>query len=199
MLSAVYAPGDSVLHRARPGAKVLALLALATVLVSVPRPWVVALGGLLVLVAGIDAGFTPAGLARLARPLLWVVVLLVPVQWWVAGPARAFVLVGGLVVSVVAAGLVTTTTRTDDMLETFTWALGGLRRVGVDPERIGLLFTLVVRCVPVIAGLAETAREARIARGLQHSPRALLLPVVVRTVRHAEVMGDALVARGVDD
>ncbi len=56
-----------------------------------------------------------------------------------------------------------------------------------------------MRTVPVIAGLRDEVVEARRARGLERSPRALLVPLVVRTVRHADHLGEALVARGVDD
>nr|WP_284287061.1 energy-coupling factor transporter transmembrane component T [Angustibacter aerolatus] len=58
---------------------------------------------------------------------------------------------------------------------------------------------LTVRAVPVVAGLLDDVRDARRARGLERSPRALLVPLVVRTVRYADRLGEALVARGVDD
>jgi biotin transport system permease protein len=50
----------------------------------------------------------------------------------------------------------------------------------------------------LVETLAE-ARDARRARGLERSARALLVPVVVRTMRQADRLGEALVARGVDD
>jgi biotin transport system permease protein len=74
-----------------------------------------------------------------------------------------------------------------------------LRRVGVDPERIGLLLALGVRCVPVVVGLAEQVRDAQRARGLGASPRAFAVPLIVRSLRHADALGEALVARGVED
>lgn len=199
MLTGVHVPGNSLLHRARPGVKIAALLALTSVLVAAAHPVVLAAGAVVVVVAGLAAGLGVRGLWRLARPMRWIVLLLLPVQWWTLGPQQAVVLVGGLVVTVVAAGVVTATTRVDDMLDTLAWALRPLRRLGVDPDRVALLFALVVRAVPVIAGLVETAREARRARGLDRSLRALLVPVVVRAVRHAQGVGDALVARGFDD
>ncbi len=71
--------------------------------------------------------------------------------------------------------------------------------VGVDPERIGLLLSLGIRSVPVVVGLAEEVREAQLARGLGMSPRAFAVPLVVRSLRHADALGEALAARGVDD
>jgi biotin transport system permease protein len=74
-----------------------------------------------------------------------------------------------------------------------------LRRVGVQPERVSLLLALTIRAVPVLVGTLSDVRDARRARGLERSPRALLVPVVLRTMRHADRLGEALVARGVDD
>jgi biotin transport system permease protein len=74
-----------------------------------------------------------------------------------------------------------------------------LRVVGVDPQRVGLVIALGIRCVPVVVGLAEEVREAQLARGLTASPRAFAVPLIVRSLRHADSLGEALVARGLDD
>jgi biotin transport system permease protein len=85
------------------------------------------------------------------------------------------------------------------MLDTVSRALGPLRRVGVDPDRIGLLLALAIRCIPLLTGIVQEVAQARKARGLQWSMTALATPVLVRALRTADAMGDALVARGVDD
>nr|WP_243892176.1 energy-coupling factor transporter transmembrane component T [Dermatophilus congolensis] len=103
------------------------------------------------------------------------------------------------VVAVVAASVVTATTRTVEMMDAVVVGVRPLRCVGVDADRVGLVFSLVLRSVFVVAGIVEEVGQARKARGLERSFRALLVPVVVRTVRHGERMGEALVARGVDD
>ena len=77
--------------------------------------------------------------------------------------------------------------------------LGPLRRVGVDAERIGLMLALAVRSIPVLVGLAEEVRQARAARGVQRSVRAFAVPFTIRALRHADRLGEALAARGVDD
>ncbi len=56
-----------------------------------------------------------------------------------------------------------------------------------------------MRSVPVIGAAAREVADARRARGLERSVRALAVPLVVRTVRHAERTGEALAARGFDD
>ena len=144
-------------------------------------------------------GFGPRTLVAQVWPLRWIVLLLLPFQWWTAGWYAAVGIVGTLVVAVAAAGLVSLTTRVTDLLDVITRLLRPARALGVDPDRVALLLALTIRAVPVIAGTLQEARDARRARGLERSTRALVTPVVVRTIRHADRVGDALAARGVDD
>ncbi len=104
-----------------------------------------------------------------------------------------------VVVMVVAAGLVSLTTSMEALTEFLLRMLRPLRRFGVAPERTALLISLSVRSVSVIAGLAQEVRDAQRARGLGQSPRAFAVPLLVRSLRHAQALGEALVARGVDD
>jgi biotin transport system permease protein len=82
------------------------------------------------------------------------------------------------------------------MLDTITWALGPLRRLGAKPERVALAFSLVIRAIPTILGVARETQSAARARGLERDPRARLMPLVLRTVAHAQLTGEALSARG---
>lgn len=199
MLTGIYTPGTSWLHRARPGLKLFALLVLTTALIAVATPLAVAVGAVLVLACAASARLGPAVLAAQLRPLRWILVVLVAFQWWAGGWHQVVVIVGGLVVAVTAAGLVTATTTVSAMQDLAVSLSRPLRPLGVDPERTGLLFALAMRAVPVVLEAVREAQAARVARGLARSPRALLVPVVVRTVRHAEHVGEALAARGVDD
>ena len=199
MLTGLYVPRDSVLHRARPGAKLLVLLALTTCLLVFISPATVALGVVLVVIVALAARLGWAWLWEQVWGLRWIILLLTLVQLIVNGPLVAVNVVGGLTVAITAAGIVTATTRTTDMMDAVVAGTRPLRRFGADPERIGLLFSLAIRGIPVVAGNVTQVAEARRARGLGRSPRALAVPVVVRTIRHAERVGEALVARGVDD
>ncbi|RYE75981.1 MAG: energy-coupling factor transporter transmembrane protein EcfT, partial [Myxococcales bacterium] len=53
--------------------------------------------------------------------------------------------------------------------------------------------------IPRTIAIAEETRDAARARGLQRSPRARLIPMVLRVVAHARATGDALHARGLGD
>lgn len=199
MLTGTYLPGTSLLHRAPAGAKLLGLTVFLVLLAALRSAAVaaVALGVVLLLAAVARVG--PRPLLAQIRPVIWFALLVAGFQWWAAGPRTALAVAGSLVLAVAAAGLVTLTTRTQDLLDAVVTAMGPLRRFGVDPQRVGLVLALAVRTVPVIAGLAQEVHQARVARGASRSPRALVVPLVIRAVRHADRLGEALAARGVDD
>lgn len=195
----LYLPGTSALHRAPAGAKLVALVLAGAASVFLDEVWqvVVALGV-------VSVGYGVAGIplrtaAAQLRPLVWVAGVAAVFHVLVNGWERAVVVLGVIAVLVLLAALVTLTTRTTDLVDALVTACRPLRRVGVDPERVGLLLALGIRCVPVVVGLAEQVREAQRARGLGASPRAFVVPLIVRSLRHADALGEALVARGVED
>ncbi|WP_280400602.1 energy-coupling factor transporter transmembrane component T family protein [Nocardia carnea] len=196
----LYRPGNSPVHRTPAGMKLTLLLVTitaATVFVRTPPQLAVAAAGVTVLFALARIPWRVA-LDQL-RPMVWMLAIIAVFQILTTSPARALVVCGLLLLSVALAALVTLTTRVTEMLDAVTRALGPLRRIGVDPDRIGLLLALAIRCVPLLATIVREVAEARRARGLQWSMTALVTPVLVRSLRTADAMGDALAARGVDD
>jgi biotin transport system permease protein len=195
----LYVPGDSAIHRMRAGTKLVGMLLAGAASVFVDHAWQVCV--VLVLVLG---GYLAAGLSlrlalRQVRPLVWIVGFVAVFHLVVSGWERAAVFAGVITSLVLLAALVTLTTRTTDMVDAVVHGLRPFRRIGVQPERVGLLLALGIRSVPVVVSLAEEVRDAQRARGLAASPRAFAVPLIVRSLRHADALGDALVARGVDD
>jgi biotin transport system permease protein len=198
-LLGLYVPGRSVLHRVPAGWKVAGLLAAGVGTLLLDEPWQVGLA-LAVVAAGYLLARVPARLAvEQLRPLLWLVGFAALFHLVVDGWRKAAVVAGAIAVLVLLAGLVTLTTRTTAMVDAVVGVCRPLRRVGVDPDRVGLLLALGVRCVPVVVGLAEEVRDAQRARGLTASPRAFAVPLIVRSLRHADALGEALAARGAED
>jgi biotin transport system permease protein len=198
-VTGLYRAGTSPLHRAPAGTKLALLAVLTTALVLARSPVAVGAAAVVCLAGYAVAGWTPLVALGQVRPLRWLLLVLVPFQLWTGGWRAAVVVTGTLLVAVAAACLVTMTTRVADLLDTLVRLVTPLRLLGVDPERAGLALALAVRSVPVIGAAAREVADARRARGLERSVRALAVPLVVRTVRHAERTGDALAARGFDD
>lgn len=195
----LFLPGDSVVHRARPGVKLTGLLVAGAGTVLVDHPWQVTAALVLVTLGYLLAGLPLKVVMRQTRPLLWLLALVGGFHVWASGWERAVVVAGVILVLVLLAGLVTLTTRTTDLVDTLVGTLSPLRRLGVDPERVGLLLAMSIRSVPVVIGIAEEVRDAQRARGLTASPRAYAVPLIIRSLRHADALGEALVARGADD
>ncbi len=199
MLTGTYLPGDSLLHRAPIWAKFVVLAVFTSALLLVRLPMVHAALAVVLIAGYAVARFGPRVLVDQVRPLRWILILLIPLQVWSAGWEQAGLTISSLVLAVAAASLLTLTTRIHDMLESMVTGMQVLRPLGVDPERVALLLALSIRSIPVLATLLRQSHEARAARGMQRSVRALLTPAVNRSIRHAQGVGEALMARGVDD
>lgn len=194
----VFHPGDSLVHRAP------ALLKLGLLAVFVT---VVALQGSLVAL-GIAAGATavlflvarlPArAVWRQVSPILWVLAFAVPVQWLFSGWESAATMALRLAIAVALAALYTLTTPVSETLDAMQSLLRPLHR-WVDADRVGLALALAIRCVPLLADIVGEVLEARKARAAEGSIMALAVPVIVRALRTADHLGEALIARGFDD
>ncbi|MEQ3551227.1 energy-coupling factor transporter transmembrane component T [Pseudonocardia nematodicida] len=195
----LYEPGSSLVHRAPAGPSLLAVLVFASGTVAVADPWWLAAAcGLVAL------GFAVARIPwRRVRPLLRTLALLAVLvgglQWWLLGADRAAVIMLRLVAAIGAATLFTLTTRVDDLVSAVERGLGPLRRFGLDPERTGLLVGLTIQSVGTLAGIAGQVRAAAKARGAGGSVTAFAVPFMIRTLRHADALGEAMAARGWGD
>lgn len=198
-LIGVYQPGTTFLHRMPAGAKLVAMAVISVVTVVYRSP--VTSVVLLVVVAALlaVARVRLALLLRTLRGLLVVMTVITAYQVWQQGWQHAVTVVGALVGLILLATVLTVTTSVDEMLDTVTRALGPFRRVGVDPDLVALAFSLMIRGIPTTIELARETRQAAMARGLERNPRALITPMVLRTVAHARATGEALHARGVGD
>lgn len=194
-----YRPGATLVHRIPAGPKLglLALFSIATVIV--PGMWTAL--GFLAAAIGLAAWVRMPlrSTARALRPLLFVIMLVTAFQVWQRGWPTAIHVVAGLLAVIIAALAFTASTSIDSMLDAIVRGLGPFRRIGVNPERVALAFSLMIRAIPGIVEIAHETRVAAKARGLERNPRALLTPMVIRTVAHAYETGAALHARGIGD
>lgn len=195
----LYWPGDSWLHRAPAGAKLLGLLVGATVVVAVNHPAVS--GGLLlaVLVAVASVGVPVPVMWRQAKPLVVVIAFVTVFQVLLGRPEEGFLAATRLLAAAALALAVTLTTRFTAMVE---WLERTLRRCRVSPARVfrvGLTVGLALRSLDHLGVVAHRVLDARRARGLGRNLRAFAVPTVVAAARFAHAVGEALDARGLAD
>lgn len=193
----LYRPGTSVLHRVPAWTKLAGIGALGVGLVVLrgPASAGAALAGTLLLAV---AARLPVRSLRGLLPIVVTALLVGVYQTWQRGWPLGVEVAADLLTLVLAATVVTATTPTDELLDLLTRAARPLRR-WVAPESVALAVALMLRTIPALGHLFTEVRDAARARGLERSPRAHLVPFVVRTVARARLTGDALAARGIGD
>ena len=204
MTLALYVPRPTAVHRAPAGLKLLVLSGTGALLFAVPTLPVAAAALAVVLLVGLGpAQLPPHLLARQARLLLGWLAALVVVHLLVSDLLTGAVAAVRLLALVLAAAVVTATTRVTEMIAVVEWLCRPLEVVGVRPARIGLLIAMALRFVPVLAERADRIREAQAARsGSVRGVRAtagLAVPLLISVLRMAHTVGEALDARGADD
>lgn len=193
----LYLPGSGLLHRMPPLAKLGGLTVIALLLSFAP----IGVTGSLIVLLVVSALYPVAALPVRALGEGWwrlrgLILVLGGALWVFTSWQAAVVSTGRVVALLLLADLVTRTTRMGDLLDALRSILRPLRRVGVDPETVAMTLSLTIAMIPVIAALAGQVRDAQRARGMRLGPRAAL-PLLVLTMKHADDVGDALVARGI--
>lgn len=194
----MYLPGDSMLHRTAARRKMGLLLA-GGVAVSLARnPWVllVVIATQLALIASARIPLrVPLRHLRTLAPLLAILLI---AHAWLDGWESGLLVDLRIVALVLAATVVTLTTRMSEMLDELEILLRPARYAGVDPARVALAVSMAIRFVPRIAQKAQQVREAQRARGVERSLPALLVPLLIKTLQMADQTAEALEARGLD-
>ncbi|WBU38782.1 energy-coupling factor transporter transmembrane component T family protein [Homoserinibacter sp. YIM 151385] len=198
MLS-LFRPGTGPLHRAPAGVKLLLTALVVLALSLLPATW----WAIAVCAAAVLLAF---GLGRLGWRTLgerlwstrWVAAITAVGQLVFLGPAPAAANTARVVAILVLASLLALTTPAQELLATLERGLAPLRRLGADPARASLLVMTTIHTVAVLGRLAASVREAQRARGARAGIRTFAVPFLVLAFRHADELGDALAARGVD-
>jgi biotin transport system permease protein len=201
---ALYVPRASPVHRTPAGWKLLVLAGLSVLVFAVPTLPVVSGVLVAVLVVGLVVARLPgAVLLRQARAVLWVLVAIFVLHAVLTDVLTGTLTVLRLLALVLAAAVVTATTRVTEMVAVVERVCWPLRWVGVRPARIGLVIAMALRFIPLIAERADRIREAQAARG--GSVRGLrgltttVVPLLVQVLQLAHTVSEALDARGADD
>jgi biotin transport system permease protein len=201
---ALYVPRASPVHRTPAGLKLLALAALGVLLFVVPTLLVTASALVAVVLLGVGLARLPvAVLARQARVVLWWLVALFVVHALVTDVLTGAITATRLLTLVLAAAVVTATTKVTQMVAVVERVCAPLRFVGVRPARIGLVLAMALRFIPLVADRADRIREAQMARG--GSVRGIrgltttVVPLLVQVLQLAHTVSEALDARGADD
>jgi len=198
MMEPLYVTGDTPLHRLPAWGKLLALLVAGAGLFVLRDPlWLAFAFGFSVVLVW-STGVAAAAVWRQVRGLLWVLLAVALFTGWFQGPLEALAVVLRVAAMVGLALAVTLATRTSDLIAVCEKALRPLERTGlVDAEKVALALALTLRFVPEIWRNFQEIREAQAARGLGANPVALIVPLIVLTLKRAQEVSEAIDARSV--
>ena len=194
----LYVPGRSPVHRLPAGAKLVVLMAGSSALFVV--------SGIAVHLAELLAVLAIFQVARLPRREVFdqlrpALVFLVPiflfhafVTDWVLGLETVLRILILLLLAVV----VTLTTKLSDMIDILERGMKPLRLVGINPSKVGMMLSMVIRLIPLLMREAGEILEAQRARGLDRNAIALLVPLLIKALKMSDDLSDAMDARGYD-
>jgi biotin transport system permease protein len=194
----LYIERNSAIHALAPGVKMLVLALSAVALIAVDD-WRV-LGAILAAVLALFAvARLPAReVAAQLRPVLFLGLFFFAIHWLLVSWQSGLVTVLRFTILVSLAVLITLTTRISDMVDALESGLRPLRVLGVNPAKVSLMISLAIRFVPLLIDLVREIQAAQRSRGLERSVTAVAVPLIVKTLRMASVLTDAIDARGYD-
>ncbi|WP_003544666.1 energy-coupling factor transporter transmembrane component T family protein [Desulfotomaculum nigrificans] len=216
-----YYPGDSLVHRLDPRAKLLAipLMVAATMLADNPTGYLVA--AVPVLLLTVLAQIPPRVLWQ-GMKFLWVILLISLVlqvmsypgeslwQWGIISISREGLAAAGklmyrLILLILAAMLLTMTTTPVNLTGGLEKLLQPFKRIGLPAHELAMMMTIALRFVPTLLQEAEIVRQAQQARGgslttgnLQQRMRAavaLMVPLLAGSLKRADELAVAMEAR----
>lgn len=192
----IYLHGDSWLHRTPAGVKLLVVAVASLLLFQVSSPPV--FSACLLAVIGCYATLGREGLKRLALLRgLTVLLAILLVLHWVSGTFWDGVsVILRLVVLILAANLVSITTRMDDMLDAVLPLFKPLEWIGLSARKPALCVALVLRFAPYMMQIFSRIREAYQARTGAKNSWKLIPPLAIQCLRMSDNVADALQARG---
>lgn len=195
MIGGLYRPGNSVIHRLYAGVK-LTILAVTCTVVFFLESWQLTLALIATLSLYVLAELPPRAIWQQLRPALPFILMLALFQgltadWWEAiDTTQRFSCL------ILLASLLTLTTSSGALSDAVLAGLRPFKRFGLPTERIALAMTLTLRFIPVIAQASEEVREAQRARGGKNHILRSAGPTLIRTLKLADELAEALEARG---
>ena len=193
MLS-LYWPGTSIIHRTYAWIKVALLCICGTVVMlisSIP----ILIGAVLAVIILYAIARIPGHIIwRMTRAILVFLVLIAGFQWLFTSGFMAVVVSLRILFLIATANLLTLTTPMSALITSVESALKPLRRFGIHPERIRIGVGLALRFIPVLVEQGACIREAQAARGVK-ARFTYLVPLIIRTLRMADGVGEALEVR----
>ncbi|MCH4161249.1 energy-coupling factor transporter transmembrane component T family protein [Bifidobacterium sp.] len=197
MITSLYRPGDSLLHRC-PALWKLLVLMVSGICLALPfaRWWFLAAITTLCISAFIVGKF---GLSELCRQLWsarWILAFTVIAQVLFQPWERMAANTIRVLDVVLLASLITLSTPVSALLDGVLSLLKPFSFLGVNTDGIALVISLALSAIPLVSSNMRAVKEAHIARGGHGGVMAWAVPLLVISLKQADELAEAMDARG---
>lgn len=191
-----YIDRDSLIHRLSAGWKLSLLILISTGIFFIQDWRLICAVCVIVCACYSIAQFSVAILWRQIKTGLWFCAFLFIIQCIFNNWQLGILISVRLLSLLLLAALLTLTTPLSQLLDTLNRALQWLTYLHINPKKVSLAISLTLRFIPVIQQITEEVREAQKVRGLERSVIAIVIPVIIRTLKSADDIADAITCRG---
>lgn len=196
MTFGLYIPRRSPLHGLAAQTKILILAVTSLVVFLLPDPIVLTILLSLTSLLPVAAKLPWRSVWLQLRPVIPLLVAVGLIQGILGDGLTAIVALLRFMILIMLATIVTLTTRVSDLVEAIEQSLQPAKRFGIHPAQVSLMLALSIRLIPTLLNQFHQIQEAQRARGLDRNWLALFVPFLIKTLRMADELSDALDVRG---
>ncbi|WP_455482152.1 energy-coupling factor transporter transmembrane component T family protein [Bartonella sp. B35(2025)] len=194
----LYFPRDTFIHKLKPEIKLLFFTLCTTITFIVSSIPILStfllFVALLYGVAKIPFSNILKQLKSISLFLALIFVFHVVFNSWFIG----FEVVLRLVIFIFLSSLISLTTKVSDIVNLIEKGLRPLQYFGVNSSKFSMVLSMAIRFIPVISEKFHEVREAQQARGFDTNMFSLAIPLIIRTIKIASEVAEALDARSYD-
>ncbi len=194
MLSILYVNSNSHIHRLPAGIKIL-FLSLTCTILFILNNWVALISiAILTIILSIMAKVPFIILYNSVKPIFFMLIIIFIAQLFLTDIYMASFVILRFLTMMVLASIVTLSTRTSEMMTAIENALSFLPNP-THAYNISLAISLSIRFIPRVRDIVSEVKNAQKARGISRDWKALAIPVIVRCLKSADEISDAITAR----
>ncbi|EJF86909.1 hypothetical protein MCY_00559 [Bartonella rattimassiliensis 15908] len=194
----LYIPKDTIIHRLSPRVKLLFLTLCGTFIIMVSS---IALLGLFLLFVILFYRVAKVSFKTVIKQFqsMWLLLVLLFMFQIIFGSWLTGVeVILHLVILFSLSSLISFTTKVSDMVNAIEAWLQPFRCFGINPSKVSMVISMAIRFIPLLSEKFNEVHEAQKARGLNTNFVALTIPLIIRTIRMASDVAEALEARSYD-
>ncbi|WP_273789074.1 energy-coupling factor transporter transmembrane protein EcfT [Bartonella sp. ML70XJBT] len=194
----LYIPRDTFIHRLSPWVKLLFLMVCGTTIIMVSSTPLLGLFLLLLVLFYRIAKIPFRTVIKQFKSIGLLLVLLFAFQTLFSSLLTGVEVILRLIILFSLSSLISFTTKVSDMVASIEAGLQPFRYFGINPSKVSMVISMAIRFIPLLREKFNEVREAQQARGLNTNIVALAIPLIIRTIRMASEVAEALEARSYD-